>query len=146
MLVSKYKYSYNYMVTTATLLARYSNTAYLSRNAILKEVCNKCLGGNNWRSPRTFWATTLTIYSFCLNNYRNYWTIYHWQCSTQCGYCKKGTPAHYCCDVMRYLHSHYPSQWIAWNDWLCGLYNTQSHSCQLLPMEPSEEQCLCPKM
>jgi hypothetical protein len=103
---------YKYMVTT-TPLARYSNAAFLSRNMILTAVCNECLGGNNCRSPpRTFLATTLTMYSFCLNNYRNYWTMYHWQCSTQCGYCKKGAPAHSSHDAIQYIHGHREGQWL----------------------------------
>jgi hypothetical protein len=53
------------------------NPTFLSRCTIPAAICNNCLCGNNWRSPRSLRAIASTVrglvFRFYLNNHSNCW-------------------------------------------------------------------------
>jgi hypothetical protein len=124
----------------------------LSRNTIPTAVCNKCLGGNHWRSPpRSLWATALTVRGLLF-------TVPMWTITATTGRRTIGNAAdNVCialwgfCPLFSRCHAVFrqplPRSMDRTKRTSCvASAISRSHSCRLLLVGPSEEHRLRPTM
>jgi hypothetical protein len=127
-------------------------STFLSRNTIQTAVCNKCLGGNNWRSPpRSLWATALTVKGLLF-------TVSMWKITATTGRHTTGNTAENAgtawwgfCPFFSRCHAVFrqplPRSTDRTKRTSCvASAITRSHSCRLLLVGPSEEHRLRPTM